>query len=171
MGSDPINYEAVLADIDAKIAQLEAAKQAIRLVAGMGPSNGAAPQPGLQTSATTISHDTFLGMSIPEATKKLLAMTRRRLSTPEVIKSLVQGGVPEPAYNTAYAVLSRRQKHVGDIININGEWGLKEWSPNYKPPVRQSTAKKTEKGEDEPVVLNEEDVLPEPTVEAETDAK
>jgi len=138
MATEPINYEAVIAALEEKIAQLQNAVAAIKAVAGMGPLLSISPQ-GIVSPSGTISSDAFLGMSIPEATKKLLGIVRKRLSTPDVIKMLVQGGAPEPAYNTAYAVLRRRQLQVGDIININGEWGLKEWTPNYKPPVKKKT--------------------------------
>ncbi len=139
--TDPINYEAVVADLEARIAQLQTALQAIRAIAGMGPT-GTIGASLAASSNGSIPPDAFLGMSIPEATKKLLTIQRRRLSTPDIIKMLMQGGAPEPAYNTAYAVLRRRQLQVGDIVNINGEWGLKEWTPNYKP----LQSKKVEKG-------------------------
>lgn len=140
MGTEPINYEAVIADLEARIAQLQSAVAAIRAIAGMGPVPIAASQ--VSPSSNGIASDAFLGMSIPEATKKLLTITRKRLSTPDVIKMLVQGGAPEPAYNTAYAVLRRRQMQVGDILNINGEWGLRDWTPNYKPPTLKVSKKK-----------------------------
>ncbi|HLJ85753.1 MAG TPA: hypothetical protein VKZ53_02965 [Candidatus Angelobacter sp.] len=144
--NEGINYEAVLADLEARRDQLEAAIAAIRAVAGMGPV-GSAASGGTQINMPTISHDTFFGMSIPEATKKLLGILKRRLSTPEAIKYLTQGGVPEPAYNTAYAVLRRRQNQIGDIVNVNGEWSLKEWVPGYRPSTR---TKKSDADKDGP---------------------
>lgn len=139
--SEGINYEAVLADLEARKAQLEAAITAIRTIAGMGPGTTAAT-PVTQNGSATISHDTFFGMSIPEATKKLLGMLKRRLTTPEVIKHLIQGGVPEPAYNTTYAVLRRRQNQIGDIVNVSGEWSLKEWVPGYRPQAKTKRSDK-----------------------------
>jgi hypothetical protein len=139
MSYNPIDWDAVIAELEAKKAQLDSAIQSIRAVANMGVMVGVAapPQNG------SIPSDAFLGMSIPEATKKLLTMVRKRVGTPEIIKMLAQGGLPEPAYNTAYAVLRRRQQQVGDIININGDWGLKEWTPGYNPPK-----KKADKGDE-----------------------
>jgi hypothetical protein len=132
--SEGINYEAVLADLEARRAQLDAAIAAIKAITGLGPVSSAGVTSTAQTGNTNIAHDTFFGLSIPEATKTLLGIMKRRLSTPDVIKYLTQGGMPEPAYNTTYAVLRRRQNQIGDIININGEWSLKEWAPGYKPP-------------------------------------
>lgn len=155
MSTEPINYEAVIADLEAKIAQLQSAVAAIRAIASIGGLSPANPQTPPPTPAGSIPSDAFLGMSITDATKKLLTIVRRRLNTPDVIKLLSQGGLPEPAYNTAYAVLRRRQLQVGDIININGEWGLKEWTPNYKVPTKRDEKKDVAKIEDagEPTVL------------------
>ncbi len=35
-------------------------------------------------------------------------------------------------YTTVYAILARRQKQVGDIVNMKGDWGLAEWYPNHR---------------------------------------
>lgn len=137
MAAEGINYQVVLEDLKAKRAQLDAAIAAIEAILGIGPMG--APAPG-QAGAAGITHDAFFSMSIPDATKKLLTMLNRRISTPDIQKYLKQGGLPEPAYNTLYAVLRRRQNQIGDIININGEWGLKQWAPNYKPPTKTKKA-------------------------------
>lgn len=42
------------------------------------------------------------------------------------------GGLPESKYSTVYAILRRREKQVGDIINMKGDWALQEWYPNYR---------------------------------------
>ena len=41
------------------------------------------------------------------------------------------GGLPRSKYNTVYAILRRRESKVGDIINMQGEWGFAAWYPNY----------------------------------------
>ncbi|MGE0407383.1 MAG: hypothetical protein AB7O65_13890, partial [Candidatus Korobacteraceae bacterium] len=66
-------------------------------------------------------------------------------------------GAPEPAYNTAYAVLRRRQLQVGDIVNINGEWGLKEWTPNYKAPTKSTLFKRKNDQEDDGAPVESEE--------------
>ena len=162
MSTNQIDYEAVIADLEAKKAQLDSAIQAIRAVANLGSLGSAAVQ--TPTPNGTIPSDAFLGMSIPEATKKLLGIVRKRIGTPQIIELLAQGGLPAPAYNTAYAVLRRRQQQVGDIINISGDWGLKEWTPGYNPPKKK--AEKTDAiGEKtdaaaEPPVMEDEGVSP-----------
>ncbi len=124
---EPINYEAVLADIEDKIAKLQATADGIRQIMAMG---GTAPIGGGPSGK--VSHDAFLKMSIPDATKKYLTMTRKKSDTQSIIDALEQGGLPRSEYQTVYAVLRRREKQVGDIVNMKGDWGLAEWYPNYK---------------------------------------
>lgn len=126
MSETPINYEAVLADIDARIAKLQATREGILdLLAATGTTPIGSP-------SGKIAHDAFLQMSIPDATKKYLSMTRQKKDTQSIIDALEQGGLPRSAYNTVYAVLRRREKQIGDIINMKGDWALAEWFPNYK---------------------------------------
>jgi len=125
--SEPINYEAVLADIDARIAKLQSTREGIvdlMSAAGITPTGGG--------PSGKIAHDAFLKMSIPDATKKFLSMARQKKDTPSIIDALEQGGLPRSEYATVYAVLRRREKQVGDIINMKGDWALAEWYPNYK---------------------------------------
>ncbi len=138
MSDQPINYEAVLADLEAKKAQLEAAIAGIRLAMGQP---GAGPTPGTPgggggggsySASAPPPHDAFIGMSIPEATKKHLSTVRRKLSTQEIMSALESGGLPPSKYSTVYAVLRRREAQVGDIINMKGDWALQEWYPNYR---------------------------------------
>jgi hypothetical protein len=124
--SEAINYEAVLADIDARIAKLQATREGIvdlMALTGTVPTGG----PGGK-----IAHDAFLAMSIPDATKKYLSMTRQKKDTQSIIDALEQGGLTRSAYSTVYAVLRRREKQIGDIINIKGDWALAEWHPNLR---------------------------------------
>ncbi|HKS66390.1 MAG TPA: hypothetical protein VJR26_04075 [Candidatus Acidoferrales bacterium] len=139
----PVDYKAVLADLEAKKQQIEQAIAAIRMIAtdaAPGPHSG-----GTGPSA-------FLGMSIPDATKKHLSAVRQKQSTQEVIKALEAGGLPPAKYSTVYAILRRREKHVGDIINMKGDWALAEWYPHHKKKTAVTDAPaeddSTEQGED-----------------------
>jgi hypothetical protein len=126
MSDTAINYEAVLADIDARIAKLQATREGIvdlMALTGTVPTGGPSGK---------IPHDAFLGMSIPDATKKYLSMTRQKKDTQAIIDALEQGGLTRSVYATVYAVLRRREKQVGDIINIKGDWALAEWHPNLR---------------------------------------
>jgi hypothetical protein len=138
-----VDWAAALADIEARIAKLQATADGIReimassgsVMPGGGPGGGVKP-------------GTFLKMGIADATKKLLEAKRTKLSTQEVIEGLEQGGLPRGKYTTVYSVLARRQKQVGDIINMQGDWALAEWYPNYrakgKGAVKNGTEEKTD---------------------------
>lgn len=127
MAKEPINYEAVLADLEEKKKQIESAIAAIKMIAAHGgtftPGSGA---------GQNLGPSAFLKMSIPDATKKFLEATRQKQSTQAVIEALAEGGLPKSKYTTMYSILSRRQRQVGDIINMQGDWALAEWYPNYR---------------------------------------
>jgi hypothetical protein len=133
MSDQPINYEAVLADLESRKAQLEAAIAGIKLMLGQtgtapsGPGGG-----GGSYAGGTPAHDAFIGMSIPDATKKHLTAVRKKLSTQDIMTALEAGGLPPSKYSTVYAILRRREKQIGDIINMKGDWALQEWYPNYR---------------------------------------
>lgn len=136
MSTEPINYEAVIADLEAKKAQIDATINMLRAFSGIstsgvmpppgGPGGGAAPDAG-----SKIAPDAFFGKSIPDATVTHLRNVRKKLSTQAIIDALVTGGLPASKYNTVYAILRRRENQVGDIINMQGEWGLAAWYPNH----------------------------------------
>ncbi|MGH9722068.1 MAG: hypothetical protein ACRD8O_17815, partial [Bryobacteraceae bacterium] len=87
----------------------------------------------------------FLTMSIPDATKKHLESARQKQSTQAVMDALEKGGLPRAKYNTVYSILRRRERQVGDIINMQGDWALKEWYPNYRPPAKDAKGNGGEK--------------------------
>jgi hypothetical protein len=146
MSTEPANYEAVLADLEAKKAQIENAITVIRSVMNLGlpgfPSPSG-PSGGAGTSVTP-QHDAFLGLSIPEAAKKHLTAVRRKLSTQDIMTALEAGGLPKSKYQTVYGVLRRRQETVGDILNVDGDWALASWYPNR---AAQRIGKKADTGE------------------------
>jgi hypothetical protein len=72
-------------------------------------------------------------------------MARQKKDTQSIIEALEQGGLPHSEYSTVYAVLRRREKQVGDIINMKGDWALAEWYPNYRK-------KSTEEESDEKIL-------------------
>lgn len=131
-GIDP--YEAVLADLRAKRDQIEQAIQTIEnLRNGLGMTSGPAPGVASQNVAAD-GPGAFLGMTIPEAAKALLASRRRPLNNPEIAAALKAGGLhlnsKEPV-NTIGSVLTRRFNDVGDVVKIGrGTWGLAEWYPS-----------------------------------------
>jgi hypothetical protein len=88
MSDQPVNYDAVLADLKARRAQLDSAIAAIEGITGqVGPNPSGGPGGGGYVGGAP-AHDAFIGMSIPEATKKHLTAVRKKLSTQEVMTAL-----------------------------------------------------------------------------------
>ena len=146
ISSDP--YDTVLADLKAKRDQIDA------LIAGIEALRGGALMQAMVSASVTTSPETsadgpgaFLGMTIQEAAKKLLASRRQPLRNPEIATAFKAGGLilqsTDPA-NTIGSVLTRRFNEVGDVVKVGrGTWGLKEWYPG-----RNFKKEKTESGTD-----------------------
>src|ERR1039458_5127590 len=94
MSDQPINYEAVLADLKSRRAQLDSAIAAIEGITGqIGTSPSGGPGGGGYVGGAP-AHDAFIGMSIPEAAKKHLTAVRKKLSTQELMTAMEAGGLP-----------------------------------------------------------------------------
>lgn len=146
MSSEPQSpnaYDAVLADLHAQRDKID---QAISLLSAL--RGGAAPKGVMSVTASEPAiletAGMFLGMSIVEASKKLLGMRKRTMGNPEIAKELQAGGLvlnsKEPA-NVIGSVLTRRFNEVGDLVKVGrGIWGLKEWYPGrtFKPATKAS---------------------------------
>src|SRR6266478_6136823 len=138
MAAGNIDYSAVLADLEARKAQVESAIAAVKNilasagVMGTGGSGGVITLDNIPTGA-------FLRLSIADATKKFLDMVKTKQSVPQITQALEKGGLPPAKNNTVYAVLRRRETDIGDIIRLGDEWALAEWYPN-NPNLRKRPA-------------------------------
>lgn len=141
----PIDYTAVLADLEAKRGQIDAAIAVIRTLVG---ESGAAPQedgngdegsqakPSPATASVpprnaAIQSDTFFRLSTSAAVKKFLGMVKRP-QTPRMIADALRAGGQvhatdeKTAYTNVYTALKRGQDK--DFVQTRtGEWGLVEW--------------------------------------------
>lgn len=146
----------VNAEIDADIAKLREIGERM---------SGITLTPGAPLNVPTkIESDTFYNMSFPEAARKFLAMSNKRpQSTNSIIEALAQGGLKKAAYNTMYATLARRSRDFGDIVNVNGDWGLPEWYGQKAKPKKRGNGEKV--GENR-VSLNPKDFSDEGEEEA-----
>ena len=138
--AEPIDYQAVLADLVARRDQLNAAIAAIEQVAGVGGATNT------NKAAEEIRSDTFFGLSVPMATKKYLGMTGRQPKSPqEIVAALDAGGCVNATYSNVYTAL-KRLRTAGEVHKLpNGEWGLAEWYPGARVPKR---GKSSEEGEE-----------------------
>jgi hypothetical protein len=121
----------VNAEIDADVAKLQEIGERM---SGIALTSGATLQ-----ASTKIEKDTFYNMTLPDAAKKLLAMSSRKPQTTNaIIEALEKGGLKKTTYASMYASLSRRENNVGDIVNVNGDWGLPEWYGAKPKPKKKA---------------------------------
>lgn len=155
--TDP--YEAVLADlraqkerIDSTIALLESLRASgipatVKRVTATGEASKSKGE-----NRPDLGPGAFLGMTIHDATKRLLASQRRQMQTAEIVTELERGGLvltSADKINTVGSVLLRRFNTVGDIVRVaRGLWGLQEWYPGRKFPGSKSKNGDVSKGED-----------------------
>lgn len=144
-----IDYQAVLADLEAKRDQIDAAIAGIRLMIGAvpdateaGSSESPAPKPEQGSKAApratangvAVQSDTFFQMSTSAAIRKFLAMAKRPQTPRAIADALHHGGQvhavdAKTAYTNVYTALRRGQD--GEFSQTrNGEWGLAEWYSN-----------------------------------------
>lgn len=140
MTNGSVNYNAVLADLENRKAQIESAISAVKAIlaaSGGGSLDGAN---GGVINPDDIPRGAFLRLSIADATKKYLDMVKTKQSVPQITQALERGGLPPAKQNTVYAVLRRRENDIGDIIRLGDEWALAEWYPN-NPNLRRRAEK------------------------------
>lgn len=138
--SEPINYDAVLADLRARRDQLNIAIGAIEqlgkaLTEGpppqeVIPSNGSGPPsreaPG---SASPIASDAFFKLSVPDAAKKYLSMIKRPAGAKEIERALREGGFQTKAKNFYANLYTSLIRSEGTFEKVGKKWGLTEWYP------------------------------------------
>lgn len=149
MESDP--YAIVLADLRAQRDRIDQAIQAIESVrSGVGQT--AAPAAQSRAQETSIGDGAFHGLSISEATKKLLGIRKKKMTNTEILAELKAGGMvltSADPLNTVGAVLTRRFKETGDIVRVErGTWGLREWHPGRNWKKEKEAKSEAAKGDE-----------------------
>jgi 7-keto-8-aminopelargonate synthetase-like enzyme len=150
MATDTIDYAAVIADLKARKAQMEAQfdaaiasieaisnNPAIQAITAIGALNAQTSTINGTASSSSgvvdIQNDTFFNMSMIAATRKYLGMKRRPASTPEIVEALRRGGIPtgggENFATTLTTGLHREAgKEKATLVKVQrGTWGLREW--------------------------------------------
>lgn len=157
MENSPINYEAVLKDLETRRSGLDKAIEAIKNIIAQGGSVSASGEGSNQ--GENIESHTFFGMGIGDAAKKYLTMMRKPQSTKAIIEALERGGLTHTSknfYGTVFTVLSRREKNEGDVVKVKKDWGLTEWFPGMRKPKKNGDAIE-EPSSEEPDILETED--------------
>jgi hypothetical protein len=131
MSETPTPYDLVIADLENKRDQINAAIEMLRALGATGAI--ALPLPVGSTkppaSESDIPRDAFFGMTIPEAAKKYLSIVKVTKSNSELCAALLKGGFKTQANNFGEVVRSTLQRHT-DFVKVSGEWGLAEWYGN-----------------------------------------
>ena len=127
MKFEEINYDAVLADLQAKRGAIDNAIAAIRMLKG----HGSGIIGSLEKPAESIPPNAFSDMSIPEAIRKYLSVEKRPRSTRDIAEALKSGGIrteSQSFYSTVSTALARMMNKENGVVKKGKKWSLREWS-------------------------------------------
>jgi len=152
MSTQPMDYAAILADLEAKKAVIDSAIASVRAAMaagalGVGEGAGAATTPATTPFNGDIPRGLFFGKSIPEAAKLYLSMVKQKQSTADIVRALEEGGMETTSDDfsaTVNAGLFRASRKFGEIVRVKGQWGLAGWYKGMRvgPPEKKVPAKK-----------------------------
>jgi hypothetical protein len=155
----PVDWGAVIAELEAKRDAIDKAIASFRLIKASGVLFGSAEDamPAMADSASLSLHGgevpigAFLGKSIPEAAKLCLQIIKRKLTTKEIVDSLLKGGIETTAKTTSFpsivhSILARASKTASGIVKVDrSHWGLVEWYPRGLASANRTNGKKRHK--------------------------
>lgn len=157
MGLENVNYAAMLADMKAKRAALDASISAIETAL----ASGALGQPGdlspigmddvNGTSGITgpidLPKGALLGKSVPVAIKLYLEATKRKQKPQEIANAITELGVESISKNFTIVVGTalKRLKASGDVVLFKDGWGLSSWAPPSMRSAMQGDSGKKKK--------------------------
>jgi hypothetical protein len=152
MTQEAIDYEAVIADLEAKRTTIDTAITSLR-AAMMAANQGGASVAAKPIDPASIPDDTFFGLSIGEAAKKYLTIVKRKQSVKEIADALDRGGLPHTSVNFVNTVSTMMNRAGADpasgLVRVGrGEWGLAAWYGSRRPkpePVKKSKRKPQER--------------------------
>jgi hypothetical protein len=148
MAQEPVNYEAVLADLRVKRASLDAAIAAIEQLQTVGGMSSEATALPKTIDPSSIPDDAFFGLSVVDAAKKYLTIVKRKQSVKEIADALDRGGLPHSSSNFVATVATMlRRANDSDLVKVGrGDWGLAGWYGSRRPkpePVPKSRPRRS----------------------------
>jgi hypothetical protein len=148
--SQEIDYVAVLADLETRKAALDAAIAGVRAILGQGPVEGLPLPPGVKPGGLgagqqEVTPGVFHGLSVSQAAKKYLEMTKEKQKTAAIAKAIRKGGIETTASNF-YANVFNTLKRSKDFRKLGPHWVLAEWHPHPASAVPDKASKKGKKG-------------------------
>lgn len=128
-----IDYKAVLADLEAKKAAIEASIAGIKQM--LGHAEGTANATGsLHTGKDHPS--SFSKMSIVEAAEHYLRRVNAMKSTADIVSALEEGGIVHASADfrkTVSTILNQKARDKSsEITKVRDKWGLSSWGPGLK---------------------------------------
>lgn len=134
-----VDYGAVLADLKAKRDKLDAAIAGIETMLDIRELSGETTAGKSGNAKNELGPGAFLGLTVVDATTKLLKALRQQQRTEDIVSALKQGGIAftsENPINTVGSILNRNWSAGGDIVRVaRGVWGLAEWHPRLRKKV------------------------------------
>ena len=127
-------YRVVLEDLKKRKTAIEAAIAGITALMGESEPTLDACMPVAPSKGKEPCHvesGSFADLTLTEATQRYLGMVKEPQSTAEIAEALERGGYPTKSSNfrnTVRSVLDRHAKTVGEIVKVQKNWGLAEWS-------------------------------------------
>ena len=157
MALENINYGAILADMKAKRAALDASISALETALASGAlgqaSDASAPSDagaaaGVITGPVDLPKGALMGKSVPVAIKLYLEATKRKQKPQEIAAAISQLGVESIAKNFGIVVGTalKRLKAAGEVMIFKDGWGLSSWAP---PSMQKPITRKPEQQEKE----------------------
>jgi hypothetical protein len=141
MSTEPVDYTAILADLESKKAALEQTIASFRQAMAAGALGKTASDgtsvPSLTVSSVTggeVPAGAFHNKSIPEATRLYLEIVNKKQTAPQIAEALLKGGMestrPKNFANIVLAGLNRARKSPNSgIVKLGSQWGLASWYP------------------------------------------
>ncbi len=143
MSSESIDYAAIIADLEAKSAALDATIKAFRaaqaagaLGINVGDSMGSMADgvSAVLLPSGDVPVGAFLGKSIPEAAKLCLQIVKRKLTSREIAEYLKKGGIESMSKTfptLVHSILIRASRVSGSpIVKLDRSyWALASWYP------------------------------------------
>jgi hypothetical protein len=149
--SNEVDYAVVAADLEARIASLQALLAGVRALMGQGSidspptGSGGGPAPvGVPEKANLLKEvvpGVFHGMSVSEAARTFLEMTKVKQKTRAICDALTRGGIESDArdfYSNVYTTLDRNK----DFFKRGKYWMLTSWDPRRAAAAAVKPAKR-----------------------------
>jgi hypothetical protein len=137
MNAYNIDYKAVLADLEAKKAAIEASIAGIKMMMfGEVEGHAAGSSSVKGHSEARLGSNTFSKMGAVEAAEHYLRLVGELKTTTEIVAALESGGIVHQSRDfrkTVLTILNNKAKDASsEITKVKDKWGLSSWGPGLK---------------------------------------